>query len=245
VIVLFYGANWSRAFYGIPAKWLGHTWSLSIEEQFYFVWPFLLLLIIKYINKFKVICLSFVVVTVSIYRYVLLQHNASTDRLYFGSDTRLDTILVGCLLALILYETNKINDVKLVLSSYKKYIDISTFLSVAFIMFILVSFRMDMIWFYSYGMLLVAVSSAIIILNIIATPDGSVARLLSSRWLVVTGKISYGIYIWHWPVFYYLHEKTAYNTYPKFIFGIILSYLIAALSFWSVEQPMLKYRNRF
>jgi len=240
-IVFFYAASWSRALYNIPPDWLGHTWSLSIEEQLYFLWPLILIKLNRFSIKSVLISLSSFAFTVSIYRYVLLSNNVSTDRIYFGFDTRIDTILFGCILAYLLSCDNSV--IKFV--SRKIILNMTTIASIAFLLFILTCFNGKMMFFYSYGLMLTGVSSAVIILYVLVNSNGLLSSLLRFPFLVYTGKISYGLYIWHWPIFNYLHSHTQLQTGTKAVIGIIASYAVSALSYYLVERPLLKYKDVF
>ncbi|EFC82045.1 acyltransferase [Parafrankia sp. EUN1f] len=83
------------------AGWLGHTWSLSLEEQFYLLWPLLLLVLCRrpWIDRRLPAVLLGGVVAVMLWRDVLNASGASGTRTYFGLDTRADALLVGCALA--------------------------------------------------------------------------------------------------------------------------------------------------
>ena len=240
-IVFFYAASWSRALYNIPPDWLGHTWSLSIEEQFYFLWPMILLKLSKFNFKRIVVFLSTIAFAVSIYRYVLLYYNVSTDRIYFGFDTRIDTILFGCILAYLLSYNSSV----IAFMSRKIILSMATAVSIAFMLFIFTSFNGQMIFFYSYGLMLTAISSAIIILHVLVNSNGMLSQFLRFPPFVYTGKISYGLYIWHWPIFNYLHAHTQLQTVIKIVIGVILSYVVATLSYFIIERPLLKYKDAF
>ena len=101
LIVLCYMANWTRAFgTGRPDR-LGHTWSLSIEEQFYLLWPVTLETILRTCKTYRrsVQVLAIVILGVWLLRAAMLASGAHPLRIYSGLDTRADALLVGCLLA--------------------------------------------------------------------------------------------------------------------------------------------------
>jgi len=101
LLALGYCVNWARAFDMRGASLLGHTWSLSIEEQFYVLWPITLILLVKRTGNSRsltrVLGLSAAVAV--IYRILMLTGGASGVRLYNGLDTRADGLLLGCALA--------------------------------------------------------------------------------------------------------------------------------------------------
>src|SRR5207244_11226280 len=96
---------WSRGF-DVEVPWyLGHTWWLSIEEQFYAVWPWLLLLLLRRygISSRVALILGCGAVLVSFWRLWLASHGAPSYRMYNGFDTRADALLLGCMLAFVLH----------------------------------------------------------------------------------------------------------------------------------------------
>jgi peptidoglycan/LPS O-acetylase OafA/YrhL len=92
--------NWSRALrYGNPG-FLGHLWSLSVEEQFYLVWPPLLLLLLRTGNRRLIAALLPALILLSfVWRTYLASVGAAPERMYLGLDTRADSLMLGCLLA--------------------------------------------------------------------------------------------------------------------------------------------------
>src|SRR5262245_21094061 len=101
VVVALYLSNWTRAAGLNFPEWLGHTWSLAIEEQFYLLWPLVLLAISAARRPIPLLlAVAGAIVAVSCWRLTLVMHGASTDRLYNGTDTRADALLMGVALAL-------------------------------------------------------------------------------------------------------------------------------------------------
>ncbi len=116
IISLFYMSNWARAFSIHPLDYLGHTWSLSIEEQFYILWPLTLLVMLRaFKNRWiiAIMTLSFAL-TSWILRIQLIQNGTTFNRLYNGLDTRADALMIGCALGVIISSdllSNKIRNV--------------------------------------------------------------------------------------------------------------------------------------
>jgi peptidoglycan/LPS O-acetylase OafA/YrhL len=102
-VVAFYVGNWTRAFgIGLP-QYLGHTWSLAIEEQFYMLWPLLMIALAASARvkaALRLVCAM--LVAVICWRILLHVSGAHPDRLYNGTDTRADALLIGAALALAL-----------------------------------------------------------------------------------------------------------------------------------------------
>src|SRR5690606_29978886 len=103
-ITFLYLSNWARAFGLHPPDYLGHTWSLAIEEQFYLLWPLLLMLMMKCARRRTVwLLLTFGLVGCALaWRIYLSINDATAMRLYNGLDTRADALMIGCALAILL-----------------------------------------------------------------------------------------------------------------------------------------------
>lgn len=99
---LFFIANWLRV-RGTFIGQLSHTWSLAIEEQFYLVWPTVLILAAPFTRRRQTLAIS-VLLTLALLSILerIALWSGSGDRIYFGTDTRADALLLGCALALLL-----------------------------------------------------------------------------------------------------------------------------------------------
>jgi len=102
LIVLFYLSNWARALSLHPQYPLDHTWSLSIEEQFYALWPVILILMLTTLKKPKHVLALTVGFALAAWclRVYLTMSGSTVERIYYGSDTRADSLMVGCALGI-------------------------------------------------------------------------------------------------------------------------------------------------
>jgi peptidoglycan/LPS O-acetylase OafA/YrhL len=101
LFTLLYAANWARAA-GDPMGLLNHAWSLSIEGQFYLIWPIGFAILARRgasSSSWTLAALIALAVVVTVLRAVLIDAGASSGRIYFGTDVRADALLVGCALA--------------------------------------------------------------------------------------------------------------------------------------------------
>lgn len=243
LISFFYLSNWTRALgYGKP-DFLGHTWSLAIEEQFYLLWPIVLATIIRFAPSPRWILGAAIGCGMcSWLASVLLAHlGATPERLYNGFDTRAYTLLVGCAVAISLaFEM-----------AGRKLLALLK-LAGALSALTLVMFAVNADWrspyMYVLGFPCVAICTSVTIAAL--THQGSVPsmlhRVLEARPLVYLGKISYGVYLWHYLVFRAL-PATSLSGMPliKLGVGMLLSLVLATLSFFLLERPFLRFRPSF
>jgi peptidoglycan/LPS O-acetylase OafA/YrhL len=179
-----YFANFIRAFahpdpLGGP---LGPLWSLAQEEQFYLVWPPLLILLLRKRLTSRRIIRALVLVFVALvgYRAALAASGASWHRIYYAPDTHADGLVLGCLLA---YLRRSGLCVRGVIS-----------IAAAFMFVVAVLFGGETIAWSVYGLPMVEVASAVLVLS--ALESGVVERALSFSPLVWIGSISYSLYVW-------------------------------------------------
>jgi peptidoglycan/LPS O-acetylase OafA/YrhL len=235
----FYLISWSRAFLYGHEGYLGHIWSLAIEYQFYLLWPLALGVLLPRFDRKQ--CLYWIlgaIVIVMSWRFFLAFMASpifikymdifSVVRLYNGFDTRADTILVGCALAFTADRFVKINAFVFCLI---------TALILIFAFFV----RFDQAWLYFGGMTLIALVSAVFIASILRTDrDRFSRRILRAKPVAYVGKVSYGMYLWHFPLLGFFTSKLSMA--PCILSTLAMSLALASVSFWTVESWFLKHR---
>jgi peptidoglycan/LPS O-acetylase OafA/YrhL len=235
-IVALYFGNWTRAFgTGLP-QFLGHTWSLAIEEQYYMLWPTLLMVILALSSRVtSALCLiAAVVIAVISWRAVLTFHGATPDRLYNGTDTRADALLIGSALALALATP--------VLAVRLKSIAFYLWLPAALV---IVAVPTLLPWddkrMFLGGFSVVATAAATILTA--AITNGPLARILSNSVFVWIGQRSYGLYLWHYPIT--LLGILQFHMLPGSRLSLIEvtgAFALATLSYRFIEHPFLERR---
>jgi len=225
-LALGYVMNWSRALGWFPGwgGFLGQTWSLSVEEQFYLVWPVALLLLSRARKGAPLIVAGLVAATV-LWRVYLIAHGADPNRTYNGSDTHADPILIGCLLAFVFDWAR----------GFAGLAERTAIMPVLVLAVVLLRMHFFSPIGQNAGMTIAALCSAWIVLATFA--DGLLDRALSVRPLVYTGRISYGWYLWHYPILFLANEPHRLPMAAD-VALMLGAYGIAAASFHFVERPI-------
>jgi peptidoglycan/LPS O-acetylase OafA/YrhL len=251
VAALGYATNWWQIFQhqsyiaaqGRPPL-LRHLWSLAVEEQFYVVWPLLLVGMLRLwkgrrgpmlIATLGVGLASFVTMVV-----VALGHNyeiADPSRVYYGTDTRIFTMLVGAALAMV-WSPWKLSpkikrEPRLILDAIG-----ATGLLLLVLTFVNAHYQSNFL--FRGGFLLVAVISAIVIAVAVHPASRIGTVVLAQQPLRWIGERSYGIYLWHWPIF--MVTRPGFDTditgWLNTAVRIGLTLVVAELSYRFVEEPI-------
>ena len=214
---------------------LGHTWSLAVEEQFYLLWPWLLLGLLRLRQGLRVPAIGLAIIGIAAWRYDLLRTVPDFSRVYFGFDARADQLLVGCALALWLTQPSAQRYVRYLVRAWP----LALLLVAAYVLKGAPSAPLSL----TSAMLCMGLCAALIILNLSQCPTGLLGRALSLPPLVLLGRWSYGIYLWQFTLL--VHLRMEPHLQLKVILSVVLSVVIAAFSFHFVERPFLRLKDRF
>lgn len=243
LIALLNGSNWVRAFASFPMDYLGHTWSLSIEEQFYLLWPGLLLCLLKCApERRKLVALVLVLVFISwAWRVILWLQATSIARIYNGLDTHADGLMLGA--ALGVARSSGLLD-KVPFSRKNAWFSfVAPFcLTGLLVFFVAADWQASFMYFGGLGIVNLLVVT--LVASLFFAPSCSVARILRATAIVWIGRISYGLYLWHYPV-YRAIQDAGYGHEVLLALGPPLSLLLASLSFYCLERPILRYKRQF
>ena len=223
-----------------------HTWSLAVEEQFYLVWPLVFLGVMKLTGSLRVLLVVAVVgALASATEMALLFNPTNINRLYFGTDTHAQSVLVGAALAIGLRlwaESRRKGDesnwqartpwARLVLTGIG-------IIGLAVSIVLYVKVHSDDALAYRGGFLLAALAASAVLLSVSCAQFSPLARLLSFPPFTFIGRISYGMYLWHFPLFIFIDEqRTGLSPWPLFFVRVIPTIGIATFSFYVVERPI-------
>ena len=240
--IIGYFTNWVRAAES-PHLWiLAHFWSLAIEEQFYLIWPVIFWGLLRRNLSQRTILLIVVggVIASIVWMAALRANGAPVLRVYVGSDTRAHALLIGCFLGLAL----RWNRVPADWLLNKRLMRLTTAASLSFLVLSAMVFVVGHPFLYRGGFPLVAVCSGLLILSLLFNDREGLAGAFCNPVAIWIGKRSYGLYVWHWPV-YFLVGMIGLPVAIGISVSVIGTFAIAALSYRFVESPFLKLKHRY
>lgn len=238
---LAYVANW-RAIYAHKSYWelfaspspLEHTWSLAIEEQFYVVWPLLIAFVMWRAKKNAVravAIVSSVLCVASMIAMFVLSNAETTTRAYMGTDTRAAAILAGAILATIASPGATFS------ARTTRIFDALGAFAAAGLAFAWVRLDGSSSFLYRGGFWLTEACGCVLV--VCAISGGVVSRVLAFAPLVWLGTISYGAYLWHWPVDVVLTAERTHVHGPKlFAMQLAITFVISIVSYRFLERPI-------
>ena len=233
---LFYFANWRFIAAGQSyfTQFLAvspdrHTWSLAIEEQFYLFWPIVAALVL---TRFRERTLGVVAGTVGLASalwMVVIFNPSDPSRAYYGTDSRIFEILIGALLAVALAGSlrPRIETIGRRLAPVGLVVIAAAFLWLAD----------DNSFYYRGGAVILSLAAASLIAGLEA--GSPIDRLLSVRPMVMIGLVSYGMYLWHFPIITFTNEWVGPTSTPAIaLLAVALTFAVTAVSFVVVETPI-------
>jgi peptidoglycan/LPS O-acetylase OafA/YrhL/lysophospholipase L1-like esterase len=241
---LAYVANWGQIAshqsyfetFAAPSP-LRHTWSLAIEEQFYLVWPLLVFGVLRWrrgsLRSLAAVTGALLVAS-AVWMMVLYRPGVDPSRVYYGTDTRAQSLLMGALLALLLARRRRPFGERATRALHGAAI-----LAALWLGWIWVHTSERSGWLYRGGFTLCAVLVAIVIASVTRRDRGPLGALLSLRPFRWVGEVSYGLYLWHWPLYVFISEqRTGLQGTPLLAARLAATFAVATASFYLVERPI-------
>jgi peptidoglycan/LPS O-acetylase OafA/YrhL len=236
--------NWLGWFGLQPTELLGHFWSLAIEEQFYLVWPALVLFAARR-NSVAWLCLGTALLAI-LARLALVRSHGYLA--YFFTFSRLDTLALGALVAVLLRRSGS-------LEPFRRQAFVLAGISAT----IVAGLGLKQRGFHgqdplvlNYGLLPLALFFACLLVIVLSAEEDSAVRVvLRNDWLRTIGVISYGIYVFHWPVIALLQsawpviDSFWVNQIGMLLTASALSITLAWVSYRYFESPFLRLKDRF
>ena len=228
---------------GAPSP-LTHFWSLAIEEQFYLVWPVVLLVAHKTgVKRTTMRNATLIVALLSALEMALL-YNPLDDpsRVYYGTDTRAFSLLIGAWLAFV-WPSHMLGAQKSVhlTKQVRNVLDGVGIVALVALLGLIVFVDGFSPFLYRGGILLASVLTAVVI-AVMVHPASLLGRFAGTKPLVWIGLRSYGIYLWHYPLFLLMNPRNFTGETPwwMYLVQVAVVFACAAFSYRFVENPLRK-----
>lgn len=219
-----------------------HTWSLSMEEQFYLAYP----AFVAFCSRSTVVRVTMLLLVIApVWRVMLFLGGVDAmnpTRIGYGPDTRFDSILWGALIAHVWT-----SDLRVRLPVHWSG---ALFTIGVTLMLVAIGLSLEARPFMvTLGYSCVAIGSGVVILAVLMNPGSRVARLLSWRPFRVIGVLSYSMYLWH-PAMLGLSKRVRARTGDELewvadVFYVFATLILSACSYWLVERQFLRLKNRW
>ena len=234
-----YTVNYYNAFQGHPTTSVAHAWSLAVEEQFYLLWPILLMTLWKKGRAHTRNVLALIVLCVLAWRAVLyVGFHVQSSWVYDAFDARCDALAIGCLMALLGSAP-----------SYRSFESaVSRYAWLPFVTLVLVWLSRvapSNNYHYTLGMTVEAILLAVFLIQMLRLSESPLWSWLNRpviRWL---GAISYPCYLWHgWGLAIGEHIIKHGTLWLQFIAGYAVTIGLASGSYYLIEKPFLTLKDR-
>ena len=224
-----YLSDYGRALWGYPII-LQHTWSLSVEEHFYLVWPLAALLLARCAPRWRMAGLFGIYLLSTTWR-ISEYESSGWVATYFRADTRLSGLICGALLAICLPRMGKISETTANAVGVFACSVLGLCLSLGF-------WRAPSSLVWVANLAEIAAAGLLIAASV---QNSWLSKILSAPPLVGIGIISYGIYLWHYPAAVFFRGQLPwYQTLP---IVLIFAFAMALASYLTVERPLQRYRR--
>ena len=234
----FAGRDYS-ALFSAPSP-VAHFWSLAIEEQFYLVFPLLMLGVVRVVRGNRALLATVLAAgaAASIVAGNVLVRTTGESRVYYGTDTRAAELLIGALLAVALTGRPMPRPSR----TRATVAAVAGTGALALMVFWWATVPQASRWLYEGGFAVHACLTVVVIAA--ARQAGPFARALAWRPLAAVGLLSYGIYLFHWPIYLWLSpERTGLSTAPLLALRLTVTLALAGASYLLLERP-IRYGRR-
>jgi peptidoglycan/LPS O-acetylase OafA/YrhL len=246
-VVVFYVSNWLQAYESSLIDFrnftrpLLHTWSLAIEEQFYLIWPVLLLFLLRRRLSVRALVASVLAgaaASAGLCAALWYAWDPRWQRVYYRSDTRADVLLIGCALGL-LYTRDALPRSRGALMLLKATAALALVPMVALVLWADLTNAV----LYQGGLAFFGLGVAAGMAVLLQEPPRWAVAILESRALVWIGQRSYGLYLWHW-FLYKVADSEEWPQWHRILVRLLTSFAVAELSYNLVERPFLLRKDR-
>jgi peptidoglycan/LPS O-acetylase OafA/YrhL len=243
-------SNWrfiltSQGYFGQTAapSLLRHTWSLGVEAQLYLLWPLAVVAVVRRRGRRGLLIVASALAAMSAgLAIALAARSADTSRAYYGTDTRAGAFLLGA--AVAAFFACRVGQPTPAHRRRPSSGSIAI-VGLALTLALWATLSGTSPWLFRGGLALAATASAAMIVAIVASPVGLASRVFSVSPLRLLGRVSYGIYLWHWPLVLVLDQRrTGLSGAPLLAVRLTAIAAMTTASWVLIERPVLHGRSR-
>ncbi len=232
---MFYATNWGIVA-GDRMEYFGHLWSLSLQFQFYMFWPAVLLAVLRQKGVRGVFGMALLLALAAQVLRLILVGKQDYGRIYFGTDTHLDSLAYGCALAAWLRWRGGN------MFSSQRFANLSLVGAACITLYFIKP--MDEKGYFIYGASAVMWLTCVLLADVLFNQYSKLRPLLSWKPLVSVGRISYSVMLWHMLILY-IFNNTGASRLAIQMAGTFLSVPLGLLMFVLVEQPCQNVKKRY
>jgi peptidoglycan/LPS O-acetylase OafA/YrhL len=235
---------WNRSYFDQLSRpsLMQHLWSLAVEEQFYLVWPLLLVVYLSSRRRWMTFAVTAGLIAAStLWMAVLYTPGTDPYRVYYGTDTHIAPMLVGAALAIVLVQRRQAGRADASAAS-RLWVDGGALLGLAVLVWAATSISYRSAGLYRGGYLVISIATLGVVLAA-ASPATITARVLGWAPFVWVGRRSYAIYLWHWPILMLTRPRIDVPLHGPVLITLQVAVILVLsdLSFRYLERPIRKH----
>lgn len=235
------GLGWGRVIH----SGLEISWSLAVEEQFYFVWPSAVTFLRRHLWQVAVT----VIAACEAWKIHLITDGAPWMRICCGFDTRIDILMLGCLAAIALNNERSRSWLEKLFSN--SWVAPATLITLIYYVrgighpqgAVTIATQLN---YWELRMPVLAILTTVLILSLCLSPRSAAARFLSLPVFTFIGRISYSLYLWHiLALVIVINWLGALGVWHRELVGYAVAIALASASYYLIERPFLRLKEKF